>query len=61
MTVLSDRTTILSDNFLFEQCTASREKTLLPRFLDLIDRMLQFGEYSLSQVLAEYDRREQIS
>ncbi|GHO65546.1 hypothetical protein KSC_044380 [Ktedonobacter sp. SOSP1-52] len=31
-------------------------KALQTRCLDLIDRMLQFGEYSLSQVLAEYDR-----
>jgi hypothetical protein len=33
-----------------------RDKALQKRCLNLIDRMLQFGEYSLGQVLAEYDR-----
>lgn len=33
-----------------------REKALQTRCLNLIDRMLQFGEYSLNQVLAEYNR-----
>jgi hypothetical protein len=33
-----------------------RDRTLQMRCLDLIDRMLQFGEYSLSQVLSQYDR-----
>ncbi len=33
-----------------------KNTALQTRCLNLIDRMLQFGEYSLSQVLAEYDR-----
>ncbi len=33
-----------------------RDRVLQTRCLNLIDRMLQFGEYSLSQALAEYDR-----
>lgn len=33
-----------------------RDKALHTRCLNLIDRMLQFGDYSLGQVLIEYDR-----
>ena len=33
-----------------------RDKVLQSRCLKLIDRMLQLGEYSLSQVLVEYER-----
>ena len=33
-----------------------RDRVLQTRCLNLIDRMLQFREYSLSQALAEYDR-----
>ena len=33
-----------------------RDKALQRRCLNIIDRMLQLGEYSLSQVLIEYER-----